>query len=120
MICAPLPFSPQPTAFSLLRRNRDDDALALLRRRHVHLAHVFQQADDLLDHAVPFVDVGDFAAAEHDRHHHLVLVLEEAASLVHFEPNIVVARFRTDADFLDLAVVDVGLVFLFFLFLLVF
>ncbi len=44
------------------------------------LADFFQLLDDAVDHLAAFFDVGQFAAAEDDRHDHLVLVLQEACA----------------------------------------
>jgi hypothetical protein len=56
--------------------------------------------------------VGHLTAAKHDRHDDLVFVEEEATSLGDLEFDVVIARFRTEADFLDLGVMNVGFVVL--------
>lgn len=87
-------------------------------RRGFHFADVFELFDDLLHDALPLFDVSHLAAAEHDRHDDLVFVKEEAAGLGDLEFDVVIPRLRTEADFLDLGVMNVGFVVLFLLLIL--
>src|SRR5690349_21289718 len=73
----------------LLWRQRADDSLALLLGRRIDLTDVLKLREDLLDYAVPFFDVGNLTATEHDRDHHFVFVGEKAAGLVDLEIDIV-------------------------------
>ena len=77
-------------------------------------AHRLQLRDDVANHPLSFVNVGDLAATEDDRHDHLVFVFQEPAGLLDLEFDVVIARLGADARFFDLAVMDVSLVLFFF------
>ena len=89
-----------------------------LLRRRLDLADGIEHFEDVPHDPLSLVDMCQFAAAEHDRNDDLVLVLEEALGLIDLEFDVVLARFRTQADFLDLGVVNVRLVLLLLLLIL--
>ena len=62
--------------------------------------------------------MSQFPAAKNDRHDYLVFVLQKPLSLIDFEFDVVLARFRSEADLLDLRLVDVGFVLFFLLLIL--
>ncbi len=65
-----------------------------------------------------FINVGQFATPEHDRHDDLVFVLQESLRLVDLEIDVVLAGLGTESYFLDFRLVDVGAMeFLFLLIL---
>ena len=71
---------PRTGSPGLFRRNGADDAFSLLLRRGFDLSDVFELRDDLLNHAMPFIDVRNFTPAEHDRHHDFIAVTQETTS----------------------------------------
>ena len=73
---------------------------------------------DVFHDPLSLVDVGEFAAAKHHRHDHLVFVLKEPLGLVHLELDVVISRLGAESNLLDLRLMDVG--FVLFLLLLVF
>ena len=104
--------------WGLARGEGADQSLAHLLRRGIHLTDRFELYEEIPHHALPFVDVGQFATTKHDRDDHLVLVLEEATGLVDLELDVVLARLGAEADLLDLRLVNVGFVLFFLLLIL--
>jgi hypothetical protein len=51
--------------------------------------------------------MGEFATPEHDRHDHLILVLQEAFCLIDLEIDVVFARLRTESNLFDFRLMDV-------------
>ncbi len=102
----------------LARGEGADQSLSHLLRRGIHLTDRIELFEDISHHALPFVDVGQFATAEHDRDDHLVLVLQESLGLIHLELNVVLARLGAETDLFDLRVMDVGFVLFFLLLIL--
>jgi hypothetical protein len=83
-----------------------------LLRRRLDLADGIEHFEDVPHDPLSLVDMCQFAAAEHDRNDDLVFVLQEALGLIDLEFDVVLARFWTQADFLDPGVVNVRLVLL--------
>ena len=91
---------------------RTGEPSAHLLRVGLNLGDVIELRHDRFHHSLAFFDVSHFPATEDDRHDHLILVLEKVSGLVNFEFDVVIACFGAEADFLDLGVVNVGLVVL--------
>ena len=76
------------------------------------LALVREAGRDRVDFAAP-VDVSHLTPLEHHVHLDLVLVRQKLTGLFHLEFDIVIARFRTQSNFLDLDLVGLGVLGLF-------
>ncbi len=59
----------------------------------------------MLDDALAFFDMLHFTAAKKHVYQHFIVVQEELARLIDFRFNVVFARFRTDANFLQFLLV---------------
>ena len=91
----------------LLGRKRADQSTAHLLRRGVDFPHGVELFDDRLHDPLSFINVGEFASPEHDRHDDLVFVLQEALCLIDLEIDVVLARLGTESNFLDFRLMDV-------------
>ncbi len=108
------------TPLALLRGDRADDSSALLRNRRFDFADVFQLIDDHLDHTATLVNVDDFATTKHHGDLDLIPTGQEGPRLLDLEPDIMVSRFGSQADFFGPGVMDLAVVVLFALLVLVF
>jgi len=99
----------------LFGRDRADHAGALLGRRAFQLAVFKELLNDAIEHPFAFFNVGVFASLEDDRDLNLVLVLQEADRLLHFELDVVIARLGPQPNFFDLRLMDVLMRLLLFL-----
>lgn len=80
-------------------RNGADHPTWLLGRQTFNFAMLGKHLDDMVHHLAALVDVRVFATAKQHRHLDFVIVLQKANSLLDLEPDIVLAGFRTNANF---------------------
>jgi hypothetical protein len=91
-------------------RQHGGDAFPLLAGRRFDLAHVFEAVDHLFDDPLSLFNVGQLAAAEDHGDNDLVFVHQEFAGVIDFDFNVMLARLRTNANFLQLRLMRVRFV----------
>ena len=89
----------------LKRRDRAEHAARLLRRAAFNFAVLFELSNNGFHYFLAFIDVSHLASAKLDGDLHFVVVLQKANGLLDLKLNIMLARFRTDANFFQLRLV---------------